>query len=132
MADSSIKSDSSPSNQANQRKFSNSRKRSFFKDQKCKSHANGKNTVYSSIKEEISNETDSSKGSKKKGHKMKLKSAASTRSFELNEFIGNLVEILKTHSGSVKMQKQIANASFNDINMMIEEIKGDFAALMND
>lgn len=46
--------------------------------------------------------------------------------------LGKLVEVLKTHKGSMQMQSFIKRSSFNNLNMIIEEIKGDFGKLMID
>jgi hypothetical protein len=46
--------------------------------------------------------------------------------------LGKLVEILKTHKGSMQMQSFIKRASFNNLNTIIEEIKSEFGKLMID
>jgi hypothetical protein len=41
-----------------------------------------------------------------------------------------LLDVLKTHKGSVKMQKCLDNLSPNDISYIIENIKDRFSELM--
>jgi hypothetical protein len=68
---------------------------------------------------------------------MKLKGSIGSMSASIENDIevpnlGKLVEILKTHKGSMQMQNFIKRASFNNLNTIIEEIKNDFGKLMID
>ncbi len=46
--------------------------------------------------------------------------------------IGDIANGVKTHGGSVKMQKFVDKCSFNDLNIIVEEIKDDFASIMTE
>ena len=87
------------------------------------------------------NSSQGKKGHESKNHdnetggKLKLSNGNINASQEVDQEIPSrdkIVELLKTHKGSLHMQNYIKKASMANLNVIIESIKDDFGKLMTD